>query len=196
MNDRKSRARTTLKAFQLAAVLLGCAGGAIAEPSPKAAMAELPIVSLEKRTLRSMTNLGQEYRIDIYRDLTVVFNGFANTRIKGEARGRVSQDRLIKILSGFSDIRFLELDPVYGWERRKSDQPVVESETLFTLTFRFREANHTVQVSSVVPTGTPPGIYLLIDRIKQASGSRQWACPALAIPSLGGDPQEICEFLE
>ena len=179
----------------LASICIGWVSGAIAEPLPKDATDVLPMISLEKRTVRSMTNLEQQYRIDLYRDLTVVFHGFANTRIKGEARGTISQDRLIKIISGFSDIRFLDLDPIYGWERRKPDQPVVEGEDLFTLTLRYREANHTVQVSSVVPAGTPPGVHLLIDRIKQASGGRQWACPALGTQSPRVS-MDVCEFPE
>lgn len=195
MNDRKSKTTAVLKAFQIAAMVFGGVSAAIAESSHKDATIELPMFSLEDRTQRSQTNLGQDYRIEIYGDRTVVFHGILNTRVIGEARGKLSRQQFSSIYSGFVDIRFLELDPVYGPDSYPSER-IIEGESCYTLIFRSRGVERKVQVSSAIPKGTVPGIHLLIDHIKRVSGARQWACPALATPSLGGDPMDVCQFPE
>lgn len=196
MNTHRQIAKFAFAIAQIIVWASGFCDNAIAESSTDSKAAEAPMFSLEKRTMLSMTGLGQEYRIDIHPDLTVVFHGLTNTRIIGEARGKLTQKQLIRIFSAFSDIRFLKLDPVYGWERRDGTQRIVESEDIYEVTFRVQETKHTVKVSSVVPQGTPPGFFLLIDEIKRLSGARQWACPASATSGRGGRAVDVCEFPE
>jgi hypothetical protein len=154
-----------------------------------------PVIVLEKTIARSMTNLDQQYRIEIYQNLNVVFIGIANTKILGQSRGVISKNQYSALLAGFIDVQFSSLDPVYRSDLINHSY-AKEGEGGYQLHFRFREVNRSVQIRTDVPLGTPPGVRLLIDYIKRITEARQWACPFNAKPAIGGEMVAVCEFGE
>lgn len=177
-------------------LLTGGSSGAYAESLSKEIKPGQPIFSLEKRNKLSQTKLYQEYRIEIYNDQTIVFHGIWNTRLIGDVQGKISSQQYYQIYAAFGDIGFFNLEPRYGSELRDKRTPL-EAESEYTITFHNKDVQKTVIFSSAVPQGVPPGMRLLIDKIKHMSGARQWACPAVAqtFPP-HGEFSDVCEFFE
>lgn len=177
-------------------LLTGGSSGAYAESLPTEIKPGQPIFSLEKRTKRSLGNLYQEYRIEIYNDQTIVFHGIWNTRLIGDVQGKISPNQFSQIYSAFVEIGFFDLKSRYGSELRDKRIPL-EAESEYTITFHNKDVQKTVVFSNAVPQGVPPGMRLLIDKIKHMSGARQWACPAVAqAHPPHGEFSDVCEFFE
>lgn len=155
-----------------------------------------PSISMEKRVLYVMYPIWEDYRIDIYPDLTVVFQTRvhdANDRrhIRSEVRGAITTATMDQLLGDFRDLGFLGLP-----EMNKSDGPGRKTSTEYAeeymLTLREKAGSHTVILSGRRPNKPSGAIVELVDRIKQASGVRQWACPKLARPLPENRDYEIC----
>ncbi|MBL8400159.1 MULTISPECIES: DUF6438 domain-containing protein [Candidatus Accumulibacter] len=177
-------------------LLTGGSSGAYAESLSKEIKPGQPIFTLEKRYKRKQTNLYQEYRIEIYRDQTILFHGIWNTRLIGDAQGKISNRQFHQIYAAFRDILFSDLKSHYGSELRDKKIPL-ETESEYTITLHNEDVQKTVVFSNAVPVGIPPGMRLLIDKFKHMSGARQWACPAVAqaFPP-HGEFSDVCDFFE
>lgn len=142
---------------------------------------EQPVFVLEQVALNRgmLSNWAQEYRIEIFRDRSVVFIGRSNTHIRGEASGKLSNEQFGRIAAGFNDIGFFELGEYYG-PSRKDHEPTLDGPTIETILFAGDKLrSRTVRVHNRSPMGTPPGFRLLISLIKRESGAKQWACPVI-----------------
>lgn len=158
-----------------------CVSAATAQAPVEKPPMESPVISLEVKVEYSV-NPQQQYRIEIYRDLTVSFYGVANTRVLGKEQGKISQRQFNNISAGFHDIRFFQLEPVYP--------PATISETKREISLTFRDSHKVHTVRLLDRPKYPPGFRLLLALIQRESGARQWACPLIE------NGEDICSFPE
>lgn len=129
-----------------------------------------------------LPGMSQEYRVDIYRDMSVVFDGVVSTRVIGKAQGKIGRQQFEQIRVGFIDIRFNTLQPIYeptGTYVREGDGEIA---------LKFRHDGGVSNIRVLDGGDAPPGFRLLVELIKRNSGARQWACPMVV---RGAD---VCDF--
>ena len=136
-------------------------------------------------------NRCQNFKLDIFENGVVIFEGRKNTRVNGKNNGSITMRQLGEIRQGFLDIGFFDLAREYP--QPKGLPPDLVSHVETRLYFKYDRWENSVLVHALNSPGTPPGFKLIGNLIKRLSGARKWACPAVV--SLD-TTATVCDFPE
>ena len=118
------------------------------------------------------------YKVTI-ENRTVVFEGYENVRVKGEAKDQISVETLRALVSEFDKISYFSLRDTYlgpedGCPGEATDMP--SANTSFRVNGRRKSVSHYLGCSGseLVFTVYPPELANLEDRIDELVGTEKW----------------------
>jgi hypothetical protein len=131
--------------------------------NPRSIEFYVPVVTMEQ--IKAAGTFLQGYRVQVYANGTIVYDGLADVKTSGEIRDHVAPDAVQAVLRGFRDYRFWQIpehqfgsSSVHSWP---------------TLVFTVREGTRS---KTVYLAGQDQGL-MLRKLVEDLVESHRWRCP-------------------